>query len=124
MKLVFSTRNSFKLNEVKSILGKKIILISLDEIGCNDIIEETGSNLKENSLLKAKFVYDRYNVNCFSEDTGLEVEVLDNMPGVLSARFAGKNSTSEKNIEKLFNLVGTLLVAAFCITVIYVSLNY
>ncbi len=105
MRLIFATHNNYKLNEVKSILGRKFSITSLKEIGCYEKIDETGNSLKENSLLKAKFVYEKYNVNCFSEDTGLEVEALDNEPGVLSARFAGKDSNSEKNIEKLLSLM-------------------
>ncbi len=105
MQLVFATHNKHKLSEVKSILGKKFSIVSLEEIGCYEKIDETGITLKENSILKAKFIHDKYNLNCFSEDTGLEVKALNNKPGVLSARFAGDNSSSEKNIQKLLSLM-------------------
>ena len=105
MKLIFATHNDHKLNEVRSILGKKISISSLKEIGYFESINETGNTLKENSLLKAKFIHEKFNTNCFSEDTGLEVEVIDNKPGVLSARFAGNDRNSEENIEKLLSLL-------------------
>jgi len=105
MKLIFATHNDHKLNEVRSILGKKISISGLKEIGYFESINETGNTLKENSLLKAKFIHEKFNSNCFSEDTGLEVEVIDNKPGVLSARFAGNDRNNEKNIEKLLSLL-------------------
>ena len=105
MKLIFATHNDHKLNEVRSILGKKISISGLKEIGYFESINETGNTLKENSLLKAKFIHEKFNTNCFSEDTGLEVEVIDNKPGVLSARFAGNDRNNEKNIEKLLSLL-------------------
>ena len=105
MKLIFATHNDHKLNEVRSILGKKISISGLKEIGYFKSINENGNTLKENSLLKAKFIHEKFNTNCFSEDTGLEVEAIDNKPGVLSARFAGNDRNSEKNIEKLLSLL-------------------
>lgn len=105
MKLIFATHNDHKLDEVRSILGRENSIIGLKEIGFFESINETGSTLKENSLIKAKFVYEKFNHNCFSEDTGLEVEALDNQPGVFSARFAGDKKNSEKNIEKLLSLL-------------------
>ena len=105
MKLIFATHNDHKLNEVRSILGKKISISGLKEIGYFKSINETGNTLKENSLLKAKFIHEKFNTNCFSEDTGLEVEAIDNKPGVLSARFAGNDRNSEKNIQKLLSLL-------------------
>ena len=105
MKLIFATHNDHKLNEVRSILGEKISISGLKEIGYFESINETGNTLKENSLLKAKFIHEKFNTNCFSEDTGLEVEAIDNKPGVLSARFAGNDRNSEENIEKLLSLL-------------------
>ncbi len=105
MKLIFATHNDHKLNEVRSILGKKISISGLKEIGYFKSINETGNTLKENSLLKAKFIHEKFNTNCFSEDTGLEVEAIDNKPGVLSARFAGNDRNSEENIGKLLSLL-------------------
>ncbi|MDG2146946.1 MAG: RdgB/HAM1 family non-canonical purine NTP pyrophosphatase [Flavobacteriaceae bacterium] len=105
MKLIFATHNDHKLNEVRSILGEKNSISGLKEVGCFESINETGNTLKENSLLKAKLVHEKFNTNCFSEDTGLEVEAIGNKPGVLSARFAGDDRNSEKNIEKLLSLL-------------------
>ena len=105
MKLIFATHNDHKLDEVRSILGRENSISGLKEIGFFESINETGSTLKENSLIKAKFVYEKFNHNCFSEDTGLEVEALDNQPGVFSARFAGDEKNSEKNIQKLLSLL-------------------
>lgn len=105
MKLIFATHNDHKLNEVRSILGEKISISSLKEIGYFESINETGKTLKENSLIKAKFIHEKFNTNCFSEDTGLEVEAINNKPGVLSARFAGNDRNSEENIEKLLSLL-------------------
>ena len=105
MKLIFATHNDHKLDEVRSILGRENSIIGLKEIGFFESINETGNTLKENSLIKAKFVHEKFNHNCFSEDTGLEVEALDNQPGVFSARFAGDEKNSEKNIQKLLSLL-------------------
>ena len=105
MKLIFATHNDHKLDEVRSILGRENSISGLKEIGFFESINETGNTLKENSLIKAKFVYEKFNHNCFSEDTGLEVEALDNQPGVFSARFAGDEKNSEKNIQKLLSLL-------------------
>ena len=99
MKLIFATHNDHKLNEVRSILGGKISISGLKEIGYFESINETGNTLRENSLIKAKFIHEKFNTNCFSEDTGLEVEAIDNKPGVLSARFAGNDRNSEENIR-------------------------
>ena len=105
MKLIFATHNDHKLDEVRSILGRENSIIGLKEIGFFESINETGNTLKENSLIKAKFIHEKFNHNCFSEDTGLEVEALDNQPGVFSARFAGDEKNSEKNIQKLLSLL-------------------
>ena len=105
MKLIFATHNDHKLDEVRLILGRENSISGLKEIGFFESINETGNTLKENSLIKAKFVHEKFNHNCFSEDTGLEVEALDNQPGVFSARFAGDEKNSEKNIQKLLSLL-------------------
>ena len=101
MKLVFATNNSNKLEEVKKILPKDITLLSLKDIGCFDDIDETGKTLSENASIKSDFIYKKYGFNCFSDDTGLEVEALNNEPGVFSARYAGEPTDSNKNMEKL-----------------------
>ena len=88
MKIVFATNNKHKLDEIRSILGDSIEVLSLKDIGCNVDISETGKTLEENALQKAQYVYDNYHIDCFADDTGLEVEALDGSPGVYSARYA------------------------------------
>ncbi len=101
-KLVFATNNAHKLEEVSQILGDNIELLSLKNIDCNDDIPETADTLEGNALLKARYIYDKYNVNCFADDTGLEVEALNGAPGVYSARYAGgEGHDSEANMNKL-----------------------
>ncbi len=101
MKLVFATNNLHKLQEVFTILSNNVELLSLKEINCNTEIPETANTLEENALLKARFIYNNYKINCFADDTGLEVEALDNEPGVYSARYAGDNKNSEANMLKV-----------------------
>lgn len=100
-KLVFATHNKHKLEEVKAILQAGINLLSLKDIECLEDIPETADSLEGNALLKAEHIYKNYGYNCFGEDTGLEVEALDNRPGVHSARYAGEGNDSMKNMEKL-----------------------
>mgnify|MGYP004458789335 FL=1 len=102
MKIVFATNNQHKLQEIRDILGSDYEVVSLKEIGCNVDIPETGNTLEENALQKAQYVYDHYHLNCFADDTGLEVEALDGAPGVHSARYAeGTDHDSEANMAKL-----------------------
>ena len=88
-KLVFATNNAHKLEEVAAILGDQIELLSLNDIDCHTDIPETADTLEGNALLKSSFIYNNYGLNCFADDTGLEVEALDGAPGVYSARYAG-----------------------------------
>lgn len=107
MKLVFATNNKHKLQEVREILGSGVEVLSLNDIGCNDDIPETADTLQGNALIKARYIYNKFNVNCFADDTGLEVEALNGAPGVYSARYAGENNDSEANMQKLLhNLTG------------------
>jgi len=101
MKLVFVTHNENKMLEIKSMFPEKIRLLSLKAINCSATIKETGQTLEENALLKAKYVYEKYMYDCFADDTGLEVEALNGMPGVISARYAGEPKDDSKNIQKL-----------------------
>ena len=104
VKIVFATNNLNKLTEVRKILGNKFQVMSLAELGCNDDIPEKGQTLKDNALLKAQWIYDKYHVNCFADDTGLEVEALGGAPGVYSARYAGgEGHDSEANMKKLLS---------------------
>lgn len=105
--IVFATANPHKVKEVKEVLPDTINLIGLKEINCLEDIPETSPTIEGNALQKARYVKDNYKVDCFSEDTGLEVEALDGAPGVYTARYAGKNCTSEDNIQLLLkNLEG------------------
>lgn len=107
MRLVFATNNKHKLQEVRDILGNGVEVLSLNDIGCNDDIPETADTLQGNALIKARHIYNKYNVSCFADDTGLEVEALGGAPGVLSARYAGDGHDSEANMQKLLqNLTG------------------
>lgn len=107
MKLVFATNNSHKLEEVRQILGSKVDVLSLNDIGCHDDIPETADTLQGNALIKARYIHDKYGMDCFADDTGLEVEALDGAPGVFSARYAGDGHDSQANMEKLLqNLTG------------------
>lgn len=102
MKIVFATNNEHKLSEVRGILGDKVEVLSLSDIGCHDDIPETGDTLEENALQKAQYIYDHYHVNCFADDTGLEVEALGGAPGVHTARYASEEGhDSEANTRKL-----------------------
>jgi len=103
MKLVFATNNQNKVNEIKSLLGEGIEIVSLKDIGCNEELPETQETLEGNALQKARYVADNYNVNCFADDTGLEVDSLNGAPGVYSARYAGEQCTAEDNMTKILS---------------------
>lgn len=106
-KLVFATNNAHKLEEIAAILGEKIELLSLKDIECTADIPETADTLEENATQKAEYIYQQYGLDCFADDTGLEVEALDGAPGVFSARYAGEGHNSEDNMQKLLqNLQG------------------
>ena len=100
-KFVFATNNSHKLEEVTAILGEKVELLSMKDIKCDTDIPETADTLEGNALLKAKYIFDNYHLDCFADDTGLEVEALGGAPGVYSARYAGDAHNSEANMKKL-----------------------
>jgi len=102
-KLIFSTNNEHKLEEVKAILGKRYQILSLRDIGDDTDIPETGTTLEENAMIKADYLWSKYKCNCFADDTGLEVEALDNAPGVHSARYAGEQKNSKDNMVKLLD---------------------
>lgn len=107
MKLVFATNNRHKLDEVRAIVGDRVEVLSLNDIGCHDDIPETADTLQGNALIKARYIYEKFGVDCFADDTGLEVEALDGAPGVYSARYAGEECDSEANMKKLLqNLTG------------------
>ena len=101
-KLVFATNNAHKLEEIRAIVGDKINLLSLSDIDCFGDIPETANTLEGNALMKAHFVYENYGLNCFADDTGLEVEALGEAPGVHTARYAyADHNDPEANTQKL-----------------------
>ena len=102
-KLVFATNNLHKLEEARSILQNMVDVVSLADIKCFDDIPETAKTLEGNAMLKAKYVFEHFNLDCFSDDTGLEIEALNNEPGVYSARYAGENKDSEANMNKVLH---------------------
>lgn len=102
MKLVFATNNKHKLDEVRKITSHHPVeIVSLAEINCFDDIPETADTLEGNALQKAHYIQEKFGLNCFADDTGLEVEALNNAPGVYSARYAGPGHDSEANMKKL-----------------------
>lgn len=104
MKLVFATNNKHKLDEVRKITSHHPVeIVSLAEINCFDDIPETADTLEGNALQKAHYIQEKFGLNCFTDDTGLEVEALNNAPGVYSARYAGPGHDSEANMKKLLH---------------------
>lgn len=101
-KLVFATNNAHKLEEIRAILGDKVEILSLNDIDCHADIPETADTLEGNAELKAAYIYTNYGLDCFADDTGLEVEALNGAPGIYSARYAGgEGHDSEANMKKL-----------------------
>jgi len=103
MELVFATNNKNKINELQHLLPDSIKLLSLDAIGCNEELPETQATIEGNAAQKAFYIYNKYHLNCFADDTGLEVEALNGAPGVFSARYAGEHKSTNDNIDKLLN---------------------
>lgn len=107
MKICFATNNTNKIREIKNLLKSGFELLSLKDIGCEVDLPENQLTLEGNSLEKAKYVYEHFQVDCFADDTGLEVEALHGEPGVFSARYGGPERDSSKNISVLLkNLEG------------------
>ena len=124
MELVFATHNTNKLKEVKELFPQNITLLSLTDIGCHEEIPETGTTLEANALIKANYVFNKYNLPCFADDTGLLVDALNGAPGVYSARYAGEHRNSEDNMDKLLTaLDGAEHRAAHFQTVIALNLH-
>lgn len=99
--IVFATNNEHKLQELREIVGHKFNILSLAQIGCHDDIPETASTIEGNAEMKARYVKQHYGYDCFSDDTGLEIDALGGDPGVYSARYAGPGHDSEANIDKV-----------------------
>jgi XTP/dITP diphosphohydrolase len=107
LRLVFATHNTNKAREIQSIMPQGVEILSLEDIGCEEDIPETGDTLTANALQKARYVYSTYGLNCFADDTGLEVISLNNAPGVYSARYAGPEKDANANMDLLLhNLEG------------------
>ncbi len=103
MKIVFATNNRHKLEEISIISKGQLEIMSLSDINCHEEIPETGDTLKENALMKAQFVKDKWGLDCFADDTALEVEALNNAPGIYSSRYAGADCNPENNMQKLLH---------------------
>ena len=107
MRICLASNNPHKIREIRQILPEGLDLLSLEEIGCTEDIEETEETIEGNSLLKAQYIYDNYGISSISDDTGLEVTALNGEPGVYTARYAGEEKDSQKNMALLLkNLEG------------------
>jgi XTP/dITP diphosphohydrolase len=107
MTIVFASNNEHKIKEIKSLLGDSFGLLSLRDVNITDDIPENESQIEGNALAKARFVHKATCMDVFADDTGLEIEALNGLPGVHSARFAGDDKNSSENIKKVLNLLGT-----------------
>ena len=103
MKIVFASNNQNKIIEIQSMLPESIQIVSLESIGCLEEIPETSETIEGNAILKANYVTQNYGFDCFADDTGLEVEVLNGEPGVFSARYAGEQRNADDNMNKLLD---------------------
>lgn len=124
MKICFATNNPKKIEEVKAALGDSFEIVSLKDIGCSDELPETGDTLEHNAFQKAKYVKEHFGVDCFADDTGLEVDALEGEPGVYSGRYAGEPRSDERNIDLLLkNLANSSIRTARFKTVIALLLG-
>jgi XTP/dITP diphosphohydrolase len=122
--LIFATNNQHKIKEVKALLPEGFQVHSLEDIDCDDELPETSSTIKANALQKALYVSEKFGVDCFADDSGLEVDALGGEPGVYSARYAGPKATSQQNIDRLLKeLKGEQNRAAQFRTIIALMLN-
>lgn len=103
MKLVFASANENKVREISKLVGNRIQLMGLKDINCLEDIPETSDTIEGNAIQKAQYVFDNYGINCFAEDTGLEIKALDMRPGVYTARYAGEKKDPDANMEKVLN---------------------
>ena len=103
MKIVFATNNLNKLREIKALMPSNIEIVGLSDIGCSEEIPETGNTLEANAFQKANYVKEHYGYDCFSDDSGLEIESLNGEPGVYSARYAGPEKNAQANMTKILN---------------------
>ncbi len=103
MKLVFATNNLYKFQEINDVLKNNVTLLSLKDLKFNEEIPETHETIEENAVEKAFYIYRRFGINCFADDTGLEIDALNGRPGVYSARYAGESCSFEDNMKKVLN---------------------
>ncbi len=101
MDLVFATNNQHKIKEIKSLIDKSFNIFSLEDIGFKDDIPETNPTIEGNASQKSFYIYNKFKINCFADDTGLEIKSLNGKPGVYSARYAGDECDSEKNMKRV-----------------------
>ena len=101
MQLVFASNNKNKIKEIQQLVPQSIQIVSLQDIGCTEDIPETADTIEGNAILKANYVTQKYGLNCFADDSGLEVNILNGAPGVYSARYAGEPKNDDNNINKL-----------------------
>jgi len=124
MQLVFASNNKNKIKEIQLLVPNSIKIISLEDIGCTEDIPETADTIEGNAILKANYVTEKYGLNCFADDSGLEVDVLNGEPGVYSARYAGEPKSDDNNMNKLLlNLKDKTNRKANFKTVICLNLN-
>ena len=124
IQIVFATNNLNKLNEVQAMLPTNIHILSLSDISCTEDIPETQNTIEGNAIQKAQYIKEHYGYDCFADDTGLEVEALNNAPGVYSARYAGAQRNADDNMNLLLkNLEKTTNRKAQFKTVIALLLN-
>ncbi len=124
MKLVFASNNNNKIKEMQQLLPATIQIVSLQDIGCFEDIPETAATIEGNAILKANYVTDKFGLNCFADDSGLEVDSLNGAPGVYSARYAGEQKNDDNNTDKLLsNLKGKTNKKANFKTVICLNLD-
>ena len=107
MKLVFASNNKNKIAEIQQQVGSQFKIVSLEEIGCFVDIPETAETIEGNAILKANFVSENFGLSCFADDTGLEIETLNNEPGVYSARYAGDQKNAEDNMDLVLQKLAT-----------------
>ncbi len=124
MQLVFASNNQNKIKEIQQMLPESITILSLEDIGCTEEIAETADTIEGNAILKANYVTEKYGYDCFADDTGLEVDALNDEPGVYSARYAGEHKNADDNMNKLLtNLENKTNRKAQFITVIALNIN-
>ena len=124
MKIIFATHNQNKVKELNQLVPEPYKILSLNDINCLQEIEESGKALEDNAKIKADYVRYKYGLDCFSDDSGLEVDALSGAPGVYSARYAGEEKNNDANIQKIWNSLKEVANTAACFrSVFYVNLR-